>query len=207
MSYQNVEHALALTIRQIQNLTASNVALGGSNDVLLSQRVSVRLTTGRAVRKHSGMQSVRTDWVVHADAFVKTSDSTSDADKQEVQDLSQALVDVVSVYPTLGSYGLVEPDDYAVSEQIVNVETSIPGEPVLERIGRTELWRHRVDFTVSEEKVVAPDFDAKYDTAKRVRNRRYRIRLPSEVFVGSEKPEDTRQGDLWIEGTPNENQD
>ena len=143
MSYQNVEYALALTIRQIQNLNAANVALGGSNDVLLSQRVSVRLTTGRAVRKHSGMQSVRTDWVVHADAFVKTSDATSDDDKREVQDLSQALQDVIGVYPTLGTHGLERGDDYAVSEQIVKVETAIPGEPVLERIGRTELWRHR----------------------------------------------------------------
>ena len=38
MSYQNVEYALAATIRQIENLTASNVALGGSNALLLSQR-------------------------------------------------------------------------------------------------------------------------------------------------------------------------
>ena len=148
------------------------------------------------------MQSVRTKWTIHTDCYVRTSDSTSDDDKQEVQDLSQALQDVIGVYPTLGSHGLEAPDDYAVSEQIVKVISAIPGEPVLERIGRTELWRHRVDFTVSEEKVVMVDFDARYDTSERVASRRYRIRLPSEIHVGDEPPKDSRQGDLWMEGTP-----
>ena len=138
MSYANVEHALGATLRQIENLTNANVALGGSNAILLSQRVSVRLTTGGAMRKHSGMQSVRTEWTIHADCFVRTSDATSDDDKREVQDLSQALQDVIGVYPTLGTHGLEHGDDYAASEQIVRVVTDIPGEPVLARIHRTE---------------------------------------------------------------------
>ena len=43
------------------------------------------------------------------------------------------------------------------------------------------------------------DFESRNDTPERVGSRRYRIRLPSEVHVGSEQPDDLRAGDLWLE--------
>ena len=198
MSYESVEEALALTIRQIDNLNSDNVAQGHSRHIL-NHKASVRLTTGSARRKASGIQSVQTVWTVHADCFVQTTDATLDVDRSEVLDMSAALIDVVSVHPTLGTFGLEQPDDYSSSEQITKVELNIPGEPTLDRLGRTQFWRHRVDFQVFEDKVIMVDFESRNDTPDKVRSRRYRVRLPSEVFVSKEQPDDIRAGDLWIE--------
>ena len=198
MGYSAVETALAMTIRQIENLNSDNVQAGSSQHIL-NHKASVRLTTGAVSRKASGLQSVQTVWQIHADSFVRTDDESLDADRQEVQDMSAALQDIVSVYPTLGTFGLEQPDAYVASEQILKVEVSIPSEPTLERLGRDRYWTHRVDFQVFEHKVVMVDFESRNDTPDKVSSRRYRVRLPSEVHVGSEQPDDLRAGDLWIE--------
>ena len=198
MSYAAVETALAAVIRQIDNLNSDNVQAGHTRHIP-QHPASVRLTTGAVNRKYSGIQSVQSIWRIHADCFVETSDETLDTDRREILEMAGALQDVVSVYPTLGSHGLEQPDDYATSEQIVKVETAIPSEPTLERIGRTQFWTYRVDFAVYEDKTISVDYDARHDTPARVRSKRYRLRLPSEVHVGSEQPDSMRQGDLWLE--------
>ena len=81
----------------------------------------------------------------------------------------------------------------------MKVETSIPSEPTLERLGRNRFWVHRVDFDIFEHKVIMVDFESRNDTPDKVSSRRYRIRLPSEVFVSSEQPDSMREGDLWLE--------
>ena len=63
----------------------------------MNHKASVRLTTGAVSRKASGLQSVTTVWTVHADSYVQTSDETLDIDRQEVQDMSAAMQNVVSV--------------------------------------------------------------------------------------------------------------
>ena len=198
MSYAGVEEALAMTLRQIDGLNSDNVRAGSSQHIL-NHKASVRLTTGAVSRKASGLQSVQTVWTVHADSYVQTSDETLDIDRQEVQDMSAAMQDIVSTYPTLGSDGIEQPDDYVASEQIMKVETSIPSEPTLERLGRNRFWVHRVDFDIFEHKVIMVDFESRNDTPDKVSGRRYRIRLPSEVHVGKERPDEIRAGDLWIE--------
>ena len=198
MSYAAVEHALALTLRQIENLNSDNVQAGHSRHVP-QHPASVRLTSGSVARKASGIQSVQSIWQIHADCFVRTSDETLDDDRREVIEMAGALVSVVDVYPTLGSFGLTDVNAYIASEQITKVQASIPSEPTLERLGRDRYWVLRVNFRVFEDKTIVVDRDANFDTPAKVDSRRYRIRLPSEVHVSSEQPDSMRQGDLWIE--------
>ena len=206
MGYSAVEAALAATIRQIDGLNSANVQAGSSQHIL-NHKASVRLTTGAVSRKASGLQSVTTVWTVHVDSFVQTTDETLDADRQEAQDMSAAMQNVVSVYPTLGSDGIAAPNAYVASEQILKVETAIPSEPTLERLGRNRFWVHRVDFLIYEHKIIMVDFESRNDTPDKVSSGRYRIRLPSEVFVSSEQPDDLRAGDLWIENDREQSND
>ena len=206
MGYAAVEEALAATIRQIENLNSDNVRAGDSRHIL-NRRASVRLTTGAVNRKYVGIQSVQSVWTVHADCYVETSDETLNADRSEVQDMSAALVSVVDVYPTLGAFGLTDVNAYISSEQIVKVETAIPSEPTLERLGRDRYWTHRVNFLIYETKTVVVDFESRNDTPAKVGSRRYRLRLPSEVFVSSEQPDSMRSGDLWLENDREQSND
>ena len=78
---------------------------------------------------------------------------------------------------------LEQANAYSASEQITKVETAIPTEPTLERLGRNRYWTDLADFLIYEHKVSWIDFESRYPTPERVRSRRYGIRLPSEVQV------------------------